>query len=85
MKAIQKLIDQTFSYSMEAIDDLKELYISDMKQFQEVQFNLTFGDYEAAAKVVEDMDTEPREQIVMALIEDFGASLVENKFGFSLA
>jgi len=84
MQAIQKLIDQTFSYAQEG-GELAEMYIDDMKQFQEVQFNLTFGDYDTASKVVDDMDTEPREQIIIALVEDFGASLVENKFGFCAA
>jgi len=84
MQAIQKLIDQTFSYAQEG-GELAEMYIDDMKQFQEVQLELTFGDYDAASKVVDDMDTEPREQIIIALVEDFGASLVENKFGFCAA
>lgn len=84
MSAIQTLIDQTYSYSVED-ENLSDAYLDDMKQFQEVQLQITFGDYDEASKVVDDMDTEPREQIIMALVADLGSSVVADKFGYEVA
>ena len=78
--SIQKLIDQTYSYIIEASGDLKEVYQDDYDTFVTVQNFLDLGDRYGAAALVEEMDTEPREAVLMALIEDYGVKWVENKF-----
>ena len=80
--ALKTLIDQTASYSSEATDrDMKVMYRDDMRLFSEVQVAITFGNFKKASSYVDAMDTEPREQVVMALVKDLGAKVVAEKFG----
>ena len=77
--SIQTLIDQTYSYFVEAVDDLKDLYKSDMEDFITVE-RLLETDKTAAYLFVSEMDTEPREAVLTSLIEDYGVKWVENNF-----
>ena len=83
--ALKTLIDQTASYSSEATDrDMKVMYRDDMRLFSEVQVAITFGNFKKASSYVDAMDTEPREQVVMALVKDLGAKVVAEKFGYEV-
>ena len=77
--SIQKLIDQTYSYMVEAVDDLKDLYKSDYEDFIKVQIMLEDLDVDSVVRFVEHMDTEPREQILLAMLEERGTVWVKNK------
>ena len=77
--SIQTLIDQTYSYFVEAVDDLKDLYKSDYEDFITVE-RLLATDKTAAYMFVSEMDTEAREAVLTSLIEDYGVKWVENNF-----
>ena len=84
--SIQKLIDQTYSYFVEAQGtDLANLYEDDLSDFQVVQTFLNMNDHEGACIMINDMDTEPREQIVLAMAADYGNKFVEYVMGYQLA
>ena len=84
--SIQKLIDQTYSYFVEAQGtDLANLYEDDLSDFQLVQTFLGMNDHEGACIKINDMDTEPREQIVLAMAADHGNKFVEYVMGYQLA
>lgn len=83
---IQKLIDQTYSYFVEAQGtDLADLYEDDLADFQSVSIMLGMNDHEGACIKINNMDTEPREQIVLAMIEEFGSQFVSSNFGYEVA
>ena len=71
---IQKLIDQTFSYSVEAkhCPGLAKAYLGDMREYQKVQRLLESRDYRSAILAIDKMDSIPREQILSAITEEFG-------------
>jgi hypothetical protein len=84
--SIQKLIDQTYSYFVEAQGtDLADLYADDLSDFQVVQIMLMDEDYEGACIKINDMDTEPREQIVLAMAADYGNKFAEYVMGYEVA
>ena len=83
MNAVKTLIDQTFSYSIED-KDLKDLYIDDLKAFQFVDVQISLGNIENAVNTINDMDTEPREQIVCAIAKDKGNDWVVENLGWEV-
>ena len=84
--SIQKLIDQTYSYFVEAQGtDLADLYEDDLSDFQVVQTFLNMNDNEGVCIKINDMDTEPREQIVLAMAADYGNKFVEYVMGYEVA
>jgi len=84
MNALKKLMDQTYSYSVEAGEDMQEMYLADLADFQSVFYALTTGLVEDAKIKINYMDTEPREQAVLAIAEDKGASWVANNLGWKV-
>jgi hypothetical protein len=87
MTAIQTLIDQTLSYATEAADKnqrtLAECYMGDWKEFLDIQYLLSAGYTQAAGDALYEMDTDPREQMVMAILADYDHEMLEN-LGFQL-
>jgi len=87
MSAIQKLLNQTYSWAVEAGDvknfDLSKSYMDDVRDFNEVTYLVRAGYIDAAAKYLNEMDTDPREEMVLAINSDFGADMIE-KLGFEL-
>ena len=83
--SIQKLIDQTFSYSLEAPMDLADLYLADMAAFQAVQRMINSDDIDSAIAKIERMDTEPREQIILAIADEYGNGYLETVIGYEVA
>ena len=85
---LQKLIDQTQSYMQEAElngdKDLRWCYMDDARIFSEVVVACSFGHYKKAKNVIDGMDTEPREQVVMALAKDLGKDIVANELGWEV-
>ena len=84
--SIQKLIDRTFSYSLEAQGtDLADLYLADTAGFQAVQWMINSNDIDGAVAKIKRMDTEPREQIVLAIADEYGNGYVETVIGYELS
>jgi len=84
--AIQKLIDQTYSYFVEAQGtDLADLYKDDLSDFQAVQWMINSDDIDGAVAKIDNMDTEPREQIVLAIADEYGNGYVETVIGYEVA
>lgn len=79
---LRKLMDQTWSYAQE---DDGELYLEDLNDMKTIYGLFRNSDAEKIASMLLDIDTLPREQIVMALVNDCGEAFVEENFGFSVA
>ena len=84
--SIQKLIDQTYSYFVEAQGtSLANLYEDDLSDFQAVQWMINSNDIDGAAAKIDNMDTEPREQIVLAIAGEYGNGYVETVLGYEVS
>ena len=84
--AIQKLIDQTYSYFVEAQGtSLADLYEDDLSDFQVVQWMINSNDMDGAIAKIKCMDTEPREQIILAIADEYGNGYVETVIGYEVA
>ena len=83
--SIQKLIDQTFSYSLEAPMDLADLYLADTADFKQVQWLMNSNDIDGALAKIGNMDTEPREQILLAIADEYGNGYLETVIGYEVA
>ena len=83
--SIQKLIDQTHSYMQTASEDLRDLYKDDAADFEAVQWLINADDLDAAIAKIDNMDTEPREQIVLAIADEYGEGYVETVIGYEVA
>ena len=84
--SIQKLIDQTYSYFVEAQGtDLANLYEDDLSDFQAVQWMMNSNDIDGALAKIGVMDTEPREQILLAIAEEYGNGYLETVIGYEVA
>ena len=84
--AIQKLIDQTYSYFVEAQGtSLADLYEDDLSDFQAVQWMINSDDIDGAVAKIDNMDTEPREQIILAIADEYGNGYVETVIGYEVA
>lgn len=82
--SIQKLIDQTYSYMQTASKDLRGLYEDDMSDFESVQRLINSNDIDGAVAKIDDMDTTPREQIVLAIADEYGNGYVETVIGYEV-
>jgi len=83
MTAILKLIAETHTLSQEESNGKVALsYYADYRDFSDVNLLLTLEDYNKAADMIDDMDTEPREAIICAIAKDYGADFVEKKLGW---
>ena len=84
--SIQKLIDQTYSYFVEAQGtDLADPYYDDLLDFLVVQTFLNMNDHLGVCVKINDMDTEPREQMVLAIADEYGNKFVETVLGYEVA
>ena len=84
--SIQKLIDETYSYYVEAQGaDLAELYKSDLNDFQSVQWMMNADDLDGVTAKIDNMDTEPREQLILAIADEYGNGYVETVIGYEVA
>jgi len=86
LNAINKLMDQTFSYAQEVADtELFDCYMEDLKEFKKAVTLFRNSDGEGIAELVNEMDTAPREQLVMAFAEDCGKDFVKSYLGWELS
>ena len=83
--SIQKLIDKTYNYFVEAQGtDLADMWEDDLSDFQVVQWMINEDDIDGATAKINFMDTEPREKIVMAIANEYGNGYVETAFGYKI-
>tara|TARA_Y100000385_G_scaffold183903_1_gene189958 strand:+ start:1370 stop:1588 length:219 start_codon:yes stop_codon:yes gene_type:complete len=68
-----------------ASKDLRGLYEDDMSDFESVQRLINSDDIDGAVAKIDDMDTEPREQIVLAIADEYGSGYVETVIGYEVA
>ena len=84
--SIQKLIDETHSYYVEAQGtDLSDLYEDDLNDFESVQYLINSDNIDDAVAKIDNMDTEPREQIVLAIADEYGNGYVETVLGYEVS
>jgi hypothetical protein len=84
LNEVKTLCDRTFSYFVEAEEDMKNLYHEDLEGFQNAIELFKQSDAEALATLVSEMDTEPREQIVVAFNQDCGSVFVKEILGYEV-
>ena len=83
--SIQKLIDRTFSYTVETHGtDVGNLYKDDLSDFEAVQWLINADQLDAASTKIDNMETEPREQIVLAIADEYGNGYVETVLGYEV-
>ena len=84
--SIQKLIDQTYSYFVEAQGtSLANLYEDDLSDFQAVQWMINSNDIDGAVAKIDNIDTEPRKQLILAIADEYGNGYVETVIGYEVA
>ena len=69
--SIQKLINETNCNS-------------DVADFESVQWLINADDIDSAVAKIDLMDTEPREQIVLAIADELGNGYVETVLGYGV-
>jgi hypothetical protein len=67
-----------------ADQDLKSVYLDDSADFQAALEIFRKSDAETLAQHITDLDTFPRDNIVVAFQKDCGDEFIENILGFSL-
>lgn len=86
LNAINKLMDQTFSYAQEVVDtELYDMYMDDLREFKKAVTLFRNSDGEAIAELCNEMDTASREQLVIAFAEDCGKDWVKSYLGWELS
>jgi len=84
LNAVKKLMDQTFSWAQDS-DDLAEMYMEDLNDFKKAIALFRNSDNEGLGNHIDQMDTDPREQLVMAFAKDCGEDFVSQNLGWELA
>lgn len=87
LNAINKLMDQTFSYAQEAQSegDLAVVYMDDLRDFKKAVTLFRNSDGEGIANLIDNMDTSPREELVLAFASDCGKDWVRSYLGYELS
>lgn len=71
---LKTLIDSTFSFAQDHLNkgekDLFHCYMEDYQDFRSIEMLLSVGATADAVEMVDDMDTEPREAVLVALQKD---------------
>jgi hypothetical protein len=87
LNAVNKLMDQTFSYAQEAQaeGDLAVMYMDDLRDFKKAVTLFRNSDGEGIGELCGNMDTAPREELVLAFAKDCGKDWVRSYLGYELA
>ena len=84
LNAINKLMDQTFSWSVEADEDENGYYTQDLLDFKKAVTLFRNSDNEALASHIDNLDTVAREELIVAFAKDCGKDFVEQNLGYEL-
>ena len=83
--SIQNLIAQTKASFVKAQGtDLADLYEYDLNSFESVQWLMNEDLTDDVVTNLDRMDTEPREQIIMAIADEYGVEYVETVLGYKI-
>lgn len=83
LNSVSLLMDQTVSYAEEN-EDLADMYNEDWKDFSVAITLFRNSDCEGLANHISEMDTAPREQLIVAFAEDCGKDFVSQNLGWEL-
>ena len=87
MKHLKKLISETVrdSKSRWAIkEDLAGMYFQDSQDFKAILKMIKDKNYSGAKKLIQYMDTLPREGAIIAIAHDLGNSWVADNLGYEI-
>ena len=87
MKNLKKLISETVrdSKSKWAIkEDLADMYFQDSQDFKAILKMIKDKNYSGAKKLIQYMDTLPREGAIIAIARDLGNSWVAENLGYEV-
>jgi len=87
MKHLKNLIKGTIADSKEpwAIsEDMSDMYKQDAKDFKAILNMIKDKNYSGAKKLIQYMDTLPRESAIMAIAYDLGNSWVAENLGYEV-
>ena len=86
MKHLKKLIKQTVEYSKMDYghDDMNEMYDQDAKDFKKILKMIKDKNYSGAKKLIQYMDTLPREGALVAIAYDLGKSWVAENLAYEV-
>ena len=87
MKHLKNLIKGTIADSKEpwAIsEDMSDMYKQDAKDFKAILNMIKDKNYSGAKKLIQYMDTLPREGAIIAIAPDLGNSLVAENLGYEV-
>jgi len=84
LNAINKLMDQVFSWSVEADEDENGLYTQDLRDYKKAVTLFRNSDNEALASHIDNLDTVAREELIVAFAKDCGKDFVEQNLGYEL-
>ena len=86
LKAVPELIEKHDQYAIEARfdQDMVELYESDRDDFMSCLSMFRNRQIPALRKFIDEMDTGPRDGIVLAFASDLGADWVRDNLGWNV-
>ena len=87
MKHLKNLIKGTIADSKEpwAIsEDMSDMYKQDAKDFKDILNMIKDKNYSGAKKLIQYMDTLPREGAIIAIARDLGNSWVAENLGYEV-
>ena len=87
MKHLKNLIKGTIADSKEpwAIsEDMSDMYKQDAKDFKAILNMIKDKNYSGAKKLIQYMDTAPREGAIIAIARDLGKSWVAENLGYEI-
>ena len=67
---------------METVMTIQKL--NDTADFQAVQYMINSDDIDGAIAKIDCMDTEPREQIILAIADEYGNGYLETVMGYEV-
>tara|TARA_Y100000385_G_C12701244_1_gene470624 strand:- start:208 stop:522 length:315 start_codon:yes stop_codon:yes gene_type:complete len=89
--SIEKLIDQTHQAIRKVAQhpvwvdtEVVDLYTDDLNDFESVQWLINADDIDGAKVKIDGMWSEPREQILMAIADEYGNGYVETVLGYEV-
>jgi hypothetical protein len=81
---VETLIKSYDGYIERASEDFKELYVDDQADFRKAVEHFRKADDMALSDHIQYMDTDPRENLIVAFAEDLGKQWVELTLGYSV-
>lgn len=81
---VENLIKSYDKYVAEASDSFKDMYADDQADFKKAVKCFREADDVALSKLVDYMDTSPREELIVAFAEDLGKQWVELTLGYEV-